>query len=330
MANGYNFASDVHVDALLSNISVAYFQDADRYIADKVFPVVPVTKKTDFYWKFDKSDLLRDDAERRAELAPAAEVNAKLSKDNYSCIEYAAKRLVSDEVMANYDSPLDPKRNAAMVVAQKLRTKLETQFANDFFGTGKWGTDLAGVGATPGGGQFLQWDVANSDPIGTIETAKNLIAASGLEANTLVIGRLVWSVLRRHQEVIDLVKWGGGPEGVTRRMTEQAIAQLLDIDTVLVARAAYNSAKEGLADSFVDVIGKAALLLHTTPTPALETATAGYIFEWTGISDGIGTTIGSKEYRIEERSATAIESKIAFANKIVAPDLGVYLGSVIS
>ena len=326
----YNYAGDVHVDALLSNISVAYFQDDSRYVADKVFPRVPVNKKSDFYWKFDKADLLRDEAELRAELAPAAEVNAKLFKDSYETKTYGAKRLIGDETMANYDQPLDPRRNAIQVVVQKLRTRLETQFANDFFGTGKWGTDLTGVGASPSAGQFLQWDVANSDPLGTLENAKNIIASSGLEANTLVIGRLVWSVLRRHPEVIDLVKWSGGAEGTTRQMTEQAIAQLLDIDKVLVARAAYNTAQEGATDTFVDVIGKGALLVHTTPAPALETATAGYIFEWTGISDGIGTSIATREYRIEERRAIAIESDIAFVNKIVAADLGVYLASVIS
>ena len=143
------------------------------------------------------------------------------------------------------------------------------------------------------------------------------------------MGRLVWSVLRRHPEIIDLVKWAGGPEGTTRQMTEQAIAQLLDIDRVLVARAAFNAAQEGAADQFQDVIGKSMLLVHTTDAPALDTATAGYIFEWTGISDGIGTNIATKEYRIEERSATAVESKIAFSNKIVAPDLGAYFGNVI-
>lgn len=326
----YNFASEVHVDALLSNISVAYFQDDSRYIADKVFPRVPVSKKSDFYWVFDKADLLRDEAELRAELAPAAEVNAKLSKQSYETKTYGAKRLISDEVMANYDQPLDPRRNAIQVVTQKLRTRLETQFANDYFQSAVWGTDLEGVASGPTGTQFLRWDVVNSDPIGTLEIAKNLVAASGLEANTLVLGRITWSVLRRHPEVIDLVKWGGGPEGVTRRMTEDAIAQLLDIERVLVARAAYNSAQEGATDAFTDIIGKSALLVHTTPTPAIETATAGYIFEWTGISDGIGTSIATREYRIEERRATAIESDVAFVNKIVAPDLGVFLHNVIS
>ncbi len=43
-------ASDVHVDAVLTNLSVAYIQEQDAYIATKVFPVIPVDKKSDKYY----------------------------------------------------------------------------------------------------------------------------------------------------------------------------------------------------------------------------------------------------------------------------------------
>ena len=34
---------DVHVDAALTNISVAFMQDASHFIAAQVFPEIPVT-----------------------------------------------------------------------------------------------------------------------------------------------------------------------------------------------------------------------------------------------------------------------------------------------
>ena len=36
---------DAHIDRALTNISVAYLQDASAFIADKVFPIVPVKLK---------------------------------------------------------------------------------------------------------------------------------------------------------------------------------------------------------------------------------------------------------------------------------------------
>ena len=37
---------DVHVDAALTNISIAYKQSDDAFVAEKVFPVVPVGKQS--------------------------------------------------------------------------------------------------------------------------------------------------------------------------------------------------------------------------------------------------------------------------------------------
>jgi hypothetical protein len=224
-------------------------------------------------------------------------VSAKFGTDDYAVKQYAAKRLISDQVFANYDNPLDPRRNAIRVVTQKLRTRLEVQFAADYIGTGKWATDLTGVASGATGNQFLQWNAANSNPLDDIERAKELIAGTGLEANTLVLGRKVWNVLRRHPDVIDLVKWGGREEGTSKQMTESAIADLVGVERILVAKAAKNGAAEGVAANIGDIVGNSALLVHTTPAPAIETPTAGYIFQWTGISEGIGANIATREYR---------------------------------
>ena len=58
--------SDLHVNVPLTNVSVAYMQDKAQFIADKVFPRVPVQKQSDLYWKYSKSDWRRTDAQKRA------------------------------------------------------------------------------------------------------------------------------------------------------------------------------------------------------------------------------------------------------------------------
>ncbi len=45
---------DVHVATSLTNIAVAYFQGQDAYVADKVFPIVPVQHQTDVYFVWSK------------------------------------------------------------------------------------------------------------------------------------------------------------------------------------------------------------------------------------------------------------------------------------
>ena len=44
-----------HIDKALTSISVKYMQDTSAFIADKVFPTVPVAKQSDipfFLWLF--------------------------------------------------------------------------------------------------------------------------------------------------------------------------------------------------------------------------------------------------------------------------------------
>ena len=38
--------NSVHVDALLTNISVAYIQERSKYVATQVFPIITVDKVT--------------------------------------------------------------------------------------------------------------------------------------------------------------------------------------------------------------------------------------------------------------------------------------------
>ncbi|NBO09074.1 MAG: hypothetical protein EBV30_06965, partial [Actinobacteria bacterium] len=63
-------SGDVHVDAILTNISVAYIQEQAAYVASRIFPTVPVEKQSDKYFIYTKGDWFRDEAQLRA---PATE-----------------------------------------------------------------------------------------------------------------------------------------------------------------------------------------------------------------------------------------------------------------
>ena len=58
--------SQVHVDQALSNVSIAYAQEQNRFLADKIFPSIPTPRLTDKYFIFDKGNYLRSIADLRA------------------------------------------------------------------------------------------------------------------------------------------------------------------------------------------------------------------------------------------------------------------------
>lgn len=319
--------NQVHIDAILTNASVAYIQSADNFIANKVFPIVPVDKQSDLYFKYNKADWFRDDATVRADGTEAAASGYGLSTDSYYAYVYAIKKAVGDQLLANYDIPLDPLRDAAKFTAQLLLNRQETQFVTDFITTGVWGADFAGVAGSPSTGEFKQWsDLANSDPIQDVENWKStILSTTGFEANKLVLGYDVYKTLRNHPDVIDRVKYTGNSVPDTAY-----IAELFGLEEVLVAKAVKNTAKEGQTGSYSFAFGKSALLVYSAPNPGLLLPSAGYTFQWKGVSEGLGLTVGTKQYRLEQNAATYVESQIAFANKVVAPDLGVFAGTVVA
>lgn len=319
--------NQVHVDAILTNASVAYIQSADNFIATKVFPIVPVDKQSDLYFKYTKEDWFRDDAKVRADGAEAAVAGYGLTTDNYYANVYAVKKAIGDQLMANFDSPLDPLRDGARFTAQLMLNRLEAQFVSDYVTSGVWGKDYTGVASSPSTDQFIQWsNLANSDPIQDIELAKaQILSTTGFEANKLVLGYDVYRVLRNHPDIIDRVKYTGRDVPDT-----QYLAQLFGLDEVLVAKAVKNTAAEGQTGSFSFTFGKSALLVHAAANPSLLTPSAGYSFQWRGVSEGLGLTVGTKQYRLEQNAATYVESQIAFDNKVVAADLGAYFGSAVA
>jgi hypothetical protein len=319
--------SQVHVDAILTNISVAYMQRAENFIADKVFPVVPVDKQSDKYFKYTKNDWLRDEAQVRADGTESVGSGYNITTDTYYADVYAIHKDVGDQTRANADAPINVDREAAEFVTHRLLTRREIQFNNDFMQTGVWASDVAGVAASPTTGQTVQWsNYTTSDPIEDIERGKaGILSVTGLEANTLVLGYDVFRSLKNHPDLVDRIKYTS-----SQTITEDMLARMFDIDRVMVSKSIKATNKEGATEAYSFTTGKSALLAHVAPNPGVLTPSAGYTFSWTGVSQGMGLTIGTSSFRLESLRATRVEAELAFDNKVVSPDLGYFWNTIVA
>lgn len=319
--------NSVHVDAILTNISVAYLQNQDNFIADKVFPVVPVDKKSDKYFTYTKNDWFRDEAQRRADGTESAGSGYNLSTGTYSADVWAFHKDVGDQTVANADAPLNPLREATEFVTRRLLLRKEIQFVSDFFTTGVWADDVTGVAGAPSSGETKQWsDYSSSDPINDIEAGKSeILSNTGMEANTLVLGYEVFRQLKNHPDLVDRIKYTS-----SQTITEDMLARMFDLDRVLVAKAVKATNNEGATDAYSFAYGKSALLCHTASAPGLLTPSAGYTFAWTGVSGGIGSTIGVSSFRMESLKAERVEAEMAFDNKVIGSDLGYFWNTIVA
>ena len=327
--------NNVHIDAILTNISVAYIQNTNNFIADKVFPTIPVDKKSNLYFKYTKDDWFRDEAQRRADGTASAGSGYGLSTDSYMTDVFAFHKDIGDQTRANADNPLNPDMEATQFVTQRLLLRREVQWAADYFTTGVWGTDITGTtSTTPATTQTVVWSdyktaptSYTSNPIVDVENAKvKVLQNTGYEPNTLVLSYAVFQILKAHPLLVDRYKYTQAGAIVT----EDLLAQLFGLDRVLVAKATYNGANEGATGSYNFTTGKNAMLAYTAPNPGLMTPSAGYTFMWTGVSGGLGTTVGVSRFRMEELKADRVEGEVAFDNKVVASDLGYFWSGIIS
>lgn len=319
--------SGVHVDSILTNISVAYAQQEERFIAGQVFPQITVEKKSDKYFKYDKNDWFRDEAQRRAPGTESAGGGYSLSTDTYTCDVFAFHKDVDDQTLNNSDAPLSPMSEAARFVTTRMLVRRELQFVSDYLTTSVWGKDYTGVSGVPSTNEFKQWsDYANSDPLEDVEAAKEqILSTTGFDGNTLVLGYQVFRKLKNHPDIIDRIKYT-----TADNVTTDLLARMFEVDKVLVAKAVKATNQEGATAAYSFAVGKIAALFHVASSPALLTPSAGYTFGWSGVSGGGGSAIGVSQFRMEQLKATRVEAEFAFDNKVVASDLGVFFASAVA
>lgn len=322
---------DVHVNTPLSNISVAEIQSMDGFVADKVFPNIPVSMQSDRYYTYDRGYLNRDEMQVRAPGAESA--GGDYAVDNtptYFAQVYAFHHDIDDQRRANEDSVLDADREAVLICNLKAMIKREKLWASKYFTTSVWTTDKQGVNSGPTGTQFLQWDDAASTPIEDLRaaiTAQKLL--TGIKPNTIVMGAQVFDALIDHPDIVDRVKYGQTP-GSPATIETSDLAAILKIPRIFVMEAVENTAAEGATYSGAFIGGKSLLLCHAAPSPGKMIPTAGYTFSWNGYLGASSMGGRIKKFRLERNAADRIEMEMAFDQKLVTADMGTYFYTAVA
>ena len=324
--------SDVHVSAALTNVSVAYFQDEKNFIADKVFPMVPVVHQTNQYFIWSLADFNRDEAQARSDGTESAGSGMNLTTASYNAKVYALHKDIGPQIRANADPAIDIDVTTTRMLMQKLLIKRDRLFVSNFMTTGVWtggvgGGDAVGTaGGTPGTATPPLWsDDANGDPFTDIQGGMtNMLQNTGFMPNKLVMGYKVYAALRKHPLIIDRIKYTSQPDA--RDVTPKLIAQMFDLDECIISKGVYNSAAEGVAASMNFVAPASALLCYAAPAPSLNAPSAGYTWGWQGFT-GLNT-LGIRTNQIPMdwlgMGTVRDECEMAFDLTIVAPLLGAF------
>ena len=269
--SGYLQGRAAHIDHHLSNVAINYRPAG--FIADRIFPVVPVPKQSDTYVIFEQADLFRQEKTARSRGGEANKIHSRVSSAGFYCENYALKADVTVEDRANADAVFvrQFEEGRVMRLQDALFLDWEVRAANLITSGSNVGS-FAAVGSA--------WtDYTNSDPLGDIWTAvDNVEVATGYRPNHILFAGTAWRNFRRNISVIDKATGtavsGGGLYPVAAQ-----IEDLLEVN-VLVGNAWRNTAEEGQPISLSQIWGDHVAVYYAPEHPSVEAPSFGYNFRW--------------------------------------------------
>jgi hypothetical protein len=185
----------------------------------------------------------------------------------------------------------------------------------------------AWVGTADGSGNTFIADI-----LAQKEVIRGLI---GRYPNRLIMDAKTFKNVKIEYTVLDRIKYSG-TQGRPADVTTQTLAQLFELDWVGIGGAIKSSAEEVVAGTdftSVDIwetnaTKGAALLYYGEPTPAIESPSAGYCFNWKGSESPVDAEIAADIYRSvrywwdKDTKSYIIEASENFDCEVVCADAG--------
>jgi hypothetical protein len=308
----------------LTQISIAWMQDADEFVASKAFPTLPVEKQGDRYYVYERSFFYRNEMKPRA---PATESEGGgWEVDNtptYFCDPYALHKDIDDQIRSNADPVINMDRDATEYLSLQAKLNQEILWAAEYFTTGVWTGGTGGTDITPS----TLWDASGGDPIGDIDLEKEVVKSqTGYTPNLLVLGARAFRGIKNNSDVVDRIKYT--QKGI---VTLDMMAGLFGVDRVMVAGGVRNSAAEGVTPSYDFIAGSNdALLVYAAPRPSLLHPTGGYTFSWTGYLGAGPEGNRISRFRMEHLKSDRVEIEQAFDQKLVSSVMGAFFSNAVA
>lgn len=331
---------DVHVNRPLTNISIAFLQNADHFVAARVFPEIPSDKRSNLYFTYNRGDFNRDEMEERAPGAESAGGTYSIGQDNFFCRVRAFHRDIPDQIRSNADQPLNQDREATEFVTHKALIKREVLWAAQYFQALNpgdiWTFDVDGAAAasvafdptSAANNDKVFWNRANSTPIEDVRQGKRFVLENtGFIPNVLTLGRATFDTLVDHPDIVGRLDRGQttGPAMANRA----ALAALFEVEEITVMDGIQNTAAKGQSSVHSFIGGRHALLSYRPATPGVMTPSAGYTFTWTGFLGATTNGMRIKRIRGDLIESDRIEIDAAYDQKKVSADLGYIFGDIV-
>lgn len=287
-----------------------------RLIADEVLPRSPVAVQEFKYMVHTMAEGFTVPDTRVGRKGQPGEVEFTAEEKTSQTLDFGLDDPVPQADIDNAPAGYDPVLRAVEGVTDLILLDREVRTASLIFAAATYPS--ANRKTLSGSSQFSD---PTSDPVGEIMAA---LDTPVMRPNIMVVGRPAFTRLATHPKIVKAVLGNAGDSGVA---TRRQIAEIFELDDVLVGEGFVNTARKGQAASMSRVWGKHIALLHRNPLASVQsgTPTFGMTAEW-----GTRQAGAMADSKIGVRGGQRVRVYESVREVITAPDLGFFLQDAVA
>lgn len=293
------------------------------FIAARVLPVMDVGKASGQFGLIPIEQLLQERDTARAPGAGYSRGKWKFKPATFATVEHGAEEPVDDNESAMFREFFDAEQISAMRAFDAVLTNAEKRAAAAIFNTTTWN------GAALNTSVSAKWDVVGTKVVADVDAARQKMwDGTGIWPNSLIINRIVFHHLRNNTDIIDRVaSAGAGSSTLQADMTIQQMARVFDLENIIVADSARNSAAEGQSVSIAPIWSSTlAMICRIAATQDIREPAIGRTFHWSDDGSEIGGHVES--YRDEPVRSDIIRVRHQVDEKILYVEAGHLLDTI--
>lgn len=260
------------VDKLLTGVASGYMPEG--FVCEQVLPEITSKQYSGLLGKYGTSHLRIETTIKGGRGKYRRVETQQRSTSNFVIKGHGLEGMVVKEDYANVEDPFDAERDETVGISTILLLEKEKALADTLTSTALISQNKTCAGEE----QFSDYN--NSDPVSICTTARNTILdATGVFPNIAIMDIKVAEKLRFHPQLLDALGFKYARPG---GLKFEEIAQALGVDEIKIAKARYESAKEGQASSLAPIWGKDIVFAVAPAKAAVMQVSCGYLVKMVG------------------------------------------------
>jgi hypothetical protein len=286
-------------------------------IGIRAMPILNVPVRAGQYpsFKLKEGQLLKNDVKNRAPYSAFARGTRAFNYESYTALEYGYEEAVDDTVTADISRFFDAEVIAAKLARRKLLLAHELRVSAALFNSSNFTSTNSGTAYTTA-------NLATFDVGLDVQDAIDRLLANGESATNLrvVIPYPVWTRIRASTKFQNRLRGVGLSTDTILNASTEAAAQVFGVQEVLIGRASYDSAPEGIAFSSSNVWANTYIWVGsvTEASSGYFGGGAAFTLNWSEY----GPAVGVFTYRDETIKSNIVRAAHYVSEKIVNSNAG--------